>query len=241
MKNLITALSSALFGLAVVATAVAQTPPPPNQPPALPPVATPQLAPTPQPAPTPLTVTFTLHGSYFSQETGLQPAIDPQVFVVDDSAHEATGPQNIKHIAGVRPLQLGEPESSLVSAEGVPLLFTSEKWTQGRGTATIVDAPGGGQDITLRFTRLIAFGVYSMFKNSFSPAGVTFAPLDGDGTHNGFVADANGDATLLITTPQRLTNRNALLLVYHSDGVDHGVERGSVGVDAHHHLIAPIP
>jgi hypothetical protein len=31
------------------------------------------------------------------------------------------------------------------------------------------------------------------------------------------------------------------LLVYHSDGVDHGQQRGQIGVTAHHQLIIRVP
>ena len=186
-------------------------------------------------------VTFELHATFFSRETNTSPAIDPQVFVVDDRVSTAgTGPQGIAHIAGVRPMALNEPDVALVNAEGSPLLFTVSRWTSATGSASIADTSGISQEITVRFSKLIAFGVYSLFKNSFSAAGVVFTPLDGEGTHNTFRADQLGAATFAVTTPQRLTNRNAILLVYHSDGVDHGSDRGKIGYSAHHHLIASL-
>jgi hypothetical protein len=41
-----------------------------------------------------------------------------------------------------------------------------------------------------------------------------------------------------ITLPDFPTHANAVLLVYHSDGQTHGLERGRIGIDAHHQLIA---
>lgn len=38
-----------------------------------------------------------------------------------------------------------------------------------------------------------------------------------------------------------MTHAEGLLLIYHSDGRDHGVQRGKIGVDAHHQLIVRVP
>jgi hypothetical protein len=38
--------------------------------------------------------------------------------------------------------------------------------------------------------------------------------------------------------PSVPTHANAVLLIYNSGGQPHGVERGHIGVDAHHQLIA---
>lgn len=185
-------------------------------------------------------LTFQPHGAFYSRETATTPAIDPQVFVADLAAKAGPGPQSIDHIAGVRPLRLADPEMPLVNAESAPLLFTNSRWLAAAGNASLADAPGGGQEITVRFQRLIVFGVYSLFKNTFSSAGVVFAPLDGEGTKNSFQADALGNATLVITAPERLTARNGIVLVFHSDAADKGPQRGKLGWDAHHQLIAPL-
>lgn len=195
---------------------------------------------TPPGAGAPQTLAFQLHGAFYSRETATTPPIDPQVFVAEAAAKAGPGPQGIDHVDGVRPLRLSDPDTQLVNAESAPLLFTTSRWLAGTGSASLTDAANGAQEITLRFQRLIVFGVYSMFKNSFSSAGVIFTPLDGEGTRNSFLADAAGNATFILTTPQRLTARNALLLVYHSDATDHGPVRGKIGWDAHHHLIAPV-
>ena len=55
----------------------------------------------------------------------------------------------------------------------------------------------------LRFSRLIAFGVYSAFKVSTS-GGALFSPLDGEGTRNSFQADPDGNGTLALALAQPL-------------------------------------
>jgi hypothetical protein len=46
---------------------------------------------------------FTTHASFFSAETHQPKPLDPHVFVADASAAAAVGPQNIQHVAGIRP------------------------------------------------------------------------------------------------------------------------------------------
>jgi len=57
---------------------------------------------------------------------------------------------------------------------------------------------------------------------------------------NSFVADSTGSATATMTAPAQMTHENALV-VYHSDSVAHGLERGVVGETAQHQLIARLP
>jgi hypothetical protein len=84
-------------------------------------------------------------------------------------------------------------------------------------------------------------GRYSLFENHFSSSGVTFTPLDATGKTNSFTASADGTAKLTVISPGLITHAEGVLLVYHSDGVDHGMERGQIGVNAHHQLIMRIP
>jgi hypothetical protein len=81
-------------------------------------------------------------------------------------------------------------------------------------------------------------GHYSLFENHFSTTGVSFTPLDGKGSGNSFVAAADGTGTLTVVAPSVLTHDNAVLLVYHSDGQEHGDKRGAIGETAHHQLIS---
>jgi len=67
---------------------------------------------------------FVTHAA-FAAETKQPKAVDPQVFVEDASAQEATGPQGIKHDAGIRPALIDQDAktSKLFNAEHKPLGF----------------------------------------------------------------------------------------------------------------------
>ena len=84
-------------------------------------------------------------------------------------------------------------------------------------------------------------GRYSLFENHFGAAGATFTPLDGAGTANSFTASSDGTAQAELTIPGAITHAEGILLVYHSDGTDHGMLRGEIGVNAHHQLIVRVP
>jgi hypothetical protein len=205
------------------------------------PVVRAQTAP-PLPATARQTLSFVGHGAFFSQETQRSPAIDPQVFVKDESSAEGTGPQSIAHAAGVRPVRLDDsPELVLYNANGDPLGFTLEKWLGATGTVDLDLQANGGTRLTMSFKKLIAFGVYSVFRATFSPDGTTFVPIDGDGTTNTFTSTVDGSGTLVASTPSRLTHANAILLILHSDSQEHGVTRGLIGANAHQQLVARLP
>ena len=188
----------------------------------------------------PVTLQFETHAAFFSQEMGLTKAIDPQVFVEEADAPAATGPQNIKHIAGFRTaLILDTPDRKLFSAAGRPLGFTLGKWLGASGKVILVPVPSGAEKVIAVFTGLKPGGVYSLFENHFDQKPIGFTPLDGQGTGNSFVAGNDGRGAVSLVVPHQLTNDNAVLLVYHSDGESHGTSRGEIGVTAHHHLIAP--
>lgn len=184
-------------------------------------------------------LSFVLHASFFSVETKQPTLLDPQVFVQEAGATAGAGPQGIQHSAGLRPAHLMDPPGTpLFGATGKPLGITLGQWSVAHGSVEIAPPQGGKSRATTRLAALIPNARYSLFENTFSPAGVTFKPLDGTGTSNSFTAGAGGTATLTIDAPGALTHENAVLLVYHSDGVDHGLSRGQVGVTAHHQLIA---
>ena len=107
------------------------------------------------------------------------------------------------------------------------------------GSATITPAAGGKAAVTASFSALHPKGHYSLFENHFNQKPIGFAPLDGTGEHNNFFAAKNGRAKITVTAASMLTKVNAILLVYHSDGKDHGKERGPTGVTANGQLIAP--
>ena len=187
-------------------------------------------------------VTFVTHAAFFSKETNQPKRLDPQVFVRDSAAPAAVGPQGIEHVAGVRSVLIdSDAKSTLVmNAKDEPLGFNLGQWLGAKGSATITSVADGKAKITASFDGLRLDGHYSLFENHFDQKPVGFTPLDGTGEHNNFIADKSGRAKTTVTAPSMLTKVNAILLVYHSDGKDHGTERGPIGITAHHQLIAPI-
>jgi hypothetical protein len=184
---------------------------------------------------------FLTHSAFFSLEAKTPDLIDPQVFVSDSSAAAATGPQGIAHVAGYRPaFGVENPATPLANAQGKSLPFNLGTWFGARGTVALM-ASSGGTTAALAFAGLVPGGRYSLFENHFAPSGVTFTPLDGTGKTNSFTAGSDGSAHINVTIPGRVTHAEAILLVYHSDGVDHGTERGQIGVNAHHQLIMRTP
>lgn len=186
-------------------------------------------------------LTFELHAIFFSRETKQPRPLDPQAFVADPAAPAAVGPQGIRHAAGFRPALIAGPRDvGAYNALGRPLGFTIADWFAARATADVA-AAGNGTRVTCHFANLRPNGAYSLFENHFDQKPIGFTPLDGAGTKNNFVADANGQASITVQTPARMTHANAVLLVYHSDNRDHGRKRGIIGVNAHHQLIVRIP
>lgn len=76
-------------------------------------------------AASPLKMDFVTHAAFFSGESKQPKALDPQVFIHDAAAQAATGPQGIKHAAGVRPPLIDQDAKSsmLYNAEDRPLGF----------------------------------------------------------------------------------------------------------------------
>jgi hypothetical protein len=184
---------------------------------------------------------FMPHGAFFSVETKPANLIDPQAFVVDPAAPAATGPQGIAHVAGVRPAYgVDDPRTAVVNAQGKQIGFTLAEWFGARGTVTLTPGPSS-TTVTFELAGLKPGGLYSFFENHFRPDGVTFTPLDGTAKTNTFRASARGTAAGTIVAPGAITHAEAVLLVYHSDDTDHGMERGQIGVTAHHQLIVRVP
>ncbi len=186
-----------------------------------------------------LKMNFATHASFFSAETKQPQPIDPQVFVHDPAAAEAVGPQGIKHLTGLRPARIDEEAKTtpLFTALDKPLGFDLGAWLAASGGGVVSDDAG---KITLvaTFAGLRPNGHYSLFENLFDQKPIGFTPMDGDGATNSFVAAADGSAKVTMKLTHMPTHANAALLVYHSDGKTHGAERGQIGVDAHHQLIA---
>ena len=92
----------------------------------------------------PLKLEFVTHAAFFSAETKQPKTLDPQVFVEDAAALEATGPQGIKHVAGVRPpfIEQDAKTSKLFNADHKPLGFDLQSWLSAAGTVTISEKDG---------------------------------------------------------------------------------------------------
>jgi hypothetical protein len=190
-------------------------------------------------AASPLKMSFVTHAAFFSAETKQPKAVDPQVFVEDASVQAASGPQGIKHDAGVRPALIDQDArtSKLFNAEHKPLGFDLNAWLSATGTVAITEQNG---KVTLEaaFKGLQPNASYSLFENHFDTAPISFTPIDGSGKTNSFTSKADGSASVSVTMPAMPTHANAVLLIYNSGGQPHGLERGHIGVDAHHQLIA---
>ncbi|HKX18930.1 MAG TPA: hypothetical protein VJT33_13040 [bacterium] len=186
---------------------------------------------------------FEGHGAFFSSETHQPVTIDPQIFVQAPGAPGALGPQGILHAAGVVPAPLSAPpDTPLYNADGNLLGTTLGRWLGAAGTG-IVEPAGDlvhADRVSVTFTGLVPGGLYTLFKVTFQPSGNTFAPLDGSGVRHNFVALTDGTARATVLTPAPLTDSNAVVLVYHSDGRTHAMSRGTPGVTAHPQLIARV-
>ena len=187
----------------------------------------------------PLDMTMETHAAFFSTETGQPKPLDPQVFVRDAKAQATTGPQHIDHAAGFRPALIADAAGTqLFNAQGKSLGFSLGQWLGARGK---VQVAADGRTVTVRLSGLRPKGTYSLFENHFDRQPIGFTPLDGSATTNTFTAGPDGKASTTVKVPEPMTHANAVLLVYHSDDQAHGESRGTIGVDAHHQLIARVP
>lgn len=186
--------------------------------------------------------TFVTHAAFFSAESHQPVPIDPQVFVRKAGAPAAQGPQGIIHLPNFVPAPIAAATSTpLYTAAGKLLPVSAGDWFGATGTAQVRAAQSGRPLIRLEFHGLVPGGAYSVFENHFAAGAVTFTPLDGTGRSNSFTAQKDGAADVVIMVRGPFPHANGILLVYHSDGKDHGVERGMPGIDAHHQLILRFP
>lgn len=189
-----------------------------------------------------LVLTFVSSGSYYSSQMPGTPASDPQVFVKDAGAQAAVGLQGIEHGAGYRPALLSDAsDAPLFSAEGAPLGITLKQWVSARGSAEIAQTSSTLQTVTVRLEGLSAYGVYSLFETHLDSQLERYAPLDGAGGSNSFIADAGGSATVSVLVSPPLSHTDAIAVFFHSDGQSHGLSPGAPGVTAHQQLVVRIP
>jgi len=117
---------------------------------------------------------------------------------------------------------------------------TRAAWSGARGTlqSSIED---GSSVARIAFTGLVPGGRYSLFQRHLAPKSKLIAPLDGSGTSSSFIASPKGTAISTITIPEPLVRGDTVMLVYHTDTIDHPKMIGHIGVNAHIQLrlIAP--
>ena len=101
-------------------------------------------------------LTFTIHATFFSSETKQPQPVDPQVFVQDPASPAATGPQNIQHVAGVRPALIEQDAKTtpLFNAKGESLGFVFGQWLGAAGGVTITPSANGKAKISAQFSKL---------------------------------------------------------------------------------------
>lgn len=169
------------------------------------------------------------------------PGFAPQVFVRDSSAPAQTDDRGPVNVAGFRRVRADDdPNVELFNANGSSLLVTLEKWRAGNGTV-VVSTEKNGTQAMMAFRRLVAFGRYSLFARLQSDDGVRLVPLDGTGAANSFSADDRGNATANVPLPQAPAPGVQVVVIYHSDGTDHGEVPGDFGRSAHQQLVVRLP
>ncbi len=187
----------------------------------------------------PVVLPFETHAAFFSAEMHIKEAIDPQVFVKDPAGKAGMGPQQITHHVGLRNARVADsPALPIFNADGAALHMSLGAWLGPQGEVILTPREDGKEKVTVILSKLMPGGHYSLFENHFDQKPIGFTPLDGKGTDNNFVADAGGKVVVTVIAPAALTHDNAVLVVYHSDGKTYGNVRGSIGINAHHQMIA---
>jgi hypothetical protein len=176
----------------------------------------------------------------FQAITPATTAQTPQVFVRDASVQAQPGDGG--HDFGLRPpLDNDSDAAPLYNAHGDPLRVVLGVWRTADGTAAIEPAQGALR-VRAMFHHLIPNGRYSVFVRQLAiRTGPVFTPLDVIGQQNSFSADAQGNGGIVTVTAFMLPTGTQLVLIYHSDGVDHQSSLGLPGVNAHAQLITRVP
>ncbi len=172
--------------------------------------------------------------------TAATTAQPPQVFVRDSSSQPQTGDN--PHDWGLRPPGDNDSDAaSLYNAHGDTLHAALGVWRTADGTASF--EPGAqATKVHAVFHHLLPNGRYSLFVRQLAGrTGAVFTPLDLIGTTNSFSAGPDGAADVTVSSPLQMPAGSQLVLVYHSDGVDHQSSLGVLGTNAHPQLITRVP
>jgi len=186
-------------------------------------------------------VLLSLAAVAFQPVTAATTAQPPQVFVHDASAQAQPGEGG--HDWGLRPPTDNDAGTApLLNAHGDPLHAVLGVWRTADGTATFEPGPAGTTVVHATFHHLLANGHYSLFVRQLAGrTGPVLTPLDLTGAANSFTADPQGFAELRVSSPLQMPSGSQLVLVYHSDGIDHQSSIGVLGVNAHPQLITRVP
>jgi hypothetical protein len=187
---------------------------------------------------------FALASATFQPVTAATTAQPAQVFVRDSAAPaqlaEAAGGA---HDAGLRPpAETDGPSAQLYNAHGEMLKVSIADWQAATGKVDTTPTPDGGLRVHASFSKLIATGRYSLFIRQLAGrSGIVLTPVDITGAGNSFFADKDGNADIVVQSPNPIPPSAQLVLIYHSDGSEHQSSPGNLGVTAHEQLITRVP
>jgi hypothetical protein len=206
----------------------------------------PSGAQTAAPLAAPLRLSFVPHAAFFSLQTKQHELVDPEVFVSAPGAPPATSFDQLAHAAGIRNALMSDDGTQPArDANGRELGVDLQHWFSATGLIAFSPpaTPGAGESVSARFANLVPHGRYSLFHVHVdrSAPGPAFAPLDGSGIANSFSAGPDGSADVSLTVPRELPHGELVVLIFHTDGRDHGLQTGAPGIDAVHQMIVSIP
>ncbi len=188
----------------------------------------------------PLRLSFVPHAAFFSLRTKQRDLVDPEVFVSEPGAPPATAYEQIAHAAGIRnALMRDDGTQAARDANGRKLGVDLQQWFTATGLVAFSPSqtPGGGVTMAAHFATLVPRGRYSLFRlKNGAPQ-----PLDGSGAENSFTAGADGVADVSLTLPRMPSHGELVILLFHSDGRDHGLQTGAEGIDAEPQLVLQLP
>ena len=179
----------------------------------------------------------------FEPVTPITTAQTEQVFVHDSSAAGQPYTDGGGHAAGFRPPRSTDSAAApLFTATGGALNTTLAGWRAAAGNAELDPTADGGTRVRATFAKLIPRGRYSLFVRQLAGrTGPVLTPVDITGAANTFLADPDGNGQITITSPTTIPDGAQLVVIYHSDGVDHQSSVGNPGVNAHAQLITRVP
>jgi hypothetical protein len=141
-----------------------------------------------------------------------------------------------------------EPELLEPTEKGIDLGFSMGEWLAATGSGTYT-VSGRETELNLAFEKLVPSGVYTLWCATISvPPSyriVDIACGNPYGTDNTFIADAQGNAQITLTTSTMPDAGEGYMpvvaLAYHSDGNVYGEFPGDFGLNSHVQILAFVP